>query len=636
MGALALVRGHGDASHHRLDEGFASGGRGNGSLPEHEHIALGLDPCQMHRFNLGLLYQAAPLFWKGRELAWDRRACEEPGCVSQERGCQLSVRSHTARMVRAFGDTASIGVPVATFPRWMVCPYCRLLAPLDSGLFTLKTDPFRTDRTRYVHQNCTKPGTPPTALPARFLTACACGHLDDFPWVYFVHGGQSECRARLRLRELGVSGEATDVQVVCEECNAQRRMADAFGREAAAWLPLCRGRRPQLRNYDEAGCPEQMRTILLGASNSWFPVTLSALSVPIGVDRLGQLVEAHWHVLEKMANKQNVELLRTLGQLPQFATYDDDEVWAAIERKRGGMGAVFTPPTSLKTPEWRLFSGQESVADTSDFRIAEVAVPDGYAHLLSRVVLVERLREVSTLVGFTRIISPGDYGEAGEMPDDVIAPLSRHAPTWVPAAEVRGEGLFLQFNEQAIREWLQRSEGVARRERSFLDAHRRWRRLRHLEPADAHFPGLRYVLLHSFAHALMRQLALESGYTAASLSERIYSLPSTDDDGPMAGVLIYTAAPDSEGTLGGLVSLGAPSQLSRHLDAALEHMRWCASDPLCAEHTALTVVDALHAAACHACLFAPETACERGNKYLDRAVLVPTVECADLAFFTQG
>lgn len=533
----------------------------------------------------------------------------------------------------AFGEAAAIGVPVATFPRWMLCPYCRILAPLDSGLFTFKADPFRVDRTRYVHANCKKPGQPPTALPARFLVACVHGHLDDFPWVYFVHHGTTDCRGSLRLRELGVSGEAADVQVSCDLCGAQRRMADAFGPEAQAWLPLCTGRRPHLRDYAEAGCTQQMRAILLGASNSWFPVTLSALSIPVAGDRLGQLVEASWHIFEKIASAQNVELLRSLGQLPQFALYSDAEVWAAVERKRNPANAHTSAPTSLKVPEWRIYSGQDHVHDTADFQVSEVQVPHGYEGTLARVVLVERLRRVSSLVGFTRIISPGDYGEAGELPEEAIVPLARHAPHWVPTAEVRGEGIFLQFDEQAIQRWLAQAATGGQREREFLHAHKRWRHARRLAPIDAHFPGLRYVLLHSFAHALMRQLVLESGYTAASLGERIYSLPPDDDNGPMAGVLLYTAAPDSEGTLGGLVSLGAPAQLRRHLDAALEHLRWCASDPLCAEHTPVLQPDSLHAAACHACLFAPETACERGNKYLDRSVLVPTIEHADLAFF---
>lgn len=102
----------------------------------------------------------------------------------------------------------------------------------------------------------------------------------------------------------------------------------------------------------------------------------------------------------------------------------------------------------------------------------------------------------------------------------------------------------------------------------------------------------------------------------------------------MAGVLIYTAAPDSEGTLGGLVHLGATGQLEGYITAALERMRWCASDPLCAEHTPLNELVELHGAACHACLFVPETSCERSNKYLDRSMLVPTVEQARLAFFS--
>jgi hypothetical protein len=128
-------------------------------------------------------------------------------------------------------------------------------------------------------------------------------------------------------------------------------------------------------------------------------------------------------------------------------------------------------------------------------------------------------------------------------------------------------------------------------------------------------------------------LAVECGYTTASIRERIYSR-NPGDQGPMAGVLIYTAAPDSQGTLGGLVSLGEPDSLGRHLDQALEGVRLCASDPLCAEHHPRESLT-LHAAACHACLFAPETSCERGNKYLDRAVLVGTVQRSDLAFFNE-
>ncbi len=208
--------------------------------------------------------------------------------------------------------------------------------------------------------------------------------------------------------------------------------------------------------------------------------------------------------------------------------------------------------------------------------------------------------------------------------------ISRAKPKWVPANEIRGEGIFFQFNEDEINNWLVR---VPELDRQFFEAHREWRKARGLPDPEAFYPGARFVLIHSFAHALIRQLSLECGYTAASLRERIYSRNPIGSSPAMAGVLVYTAAPDSEGTLGGLVSLGKPEVLERHLNQALDSMRLCSSDPLCAEHHAGKEGTSLHGASCHACLFAPETSCERGNKYLDRSVLITTVDQTLFSFF---
>ncbi|HEX2986937.1 MAG TPA: DUF1998 domain-containing protein, partial [Chloroflexota bacterium] len=458
----------------------------------------------------------------------------------------------------------------------------------------------------------------------------------DFPWITFVHRGPTDCRARLLLRELGVSGEAVDVEVFCEECGARRRMSDAFGPQAKDHMPQCRGRRPHLRDYEEDGCTEKMQTILLGASNSWFSLVQSALSIPAPGNRLAQLVTEHWPILEKAANLQNIGLLRQIGQLHAFAQYSDDEVWSAVEAKRS------TTPTGqeshdLKSPEWRVLSNPDQANNTSDFYLREVPAPEEFKSVLEKIVLVERLREVRALVGFTRIESPGDFDEMIELPSEQRAPLSRRPPRWIPATEIRGEGIFVQFKEKQIHDWIRHTKGLDERERDFQEAHRRWRRARGLEVNAGGFPGLRYVLLHSFSHALMRQLALEAGYSMASLRERIYSAPPEAENGPMAGVLLYTAAPDSEGTLGGLVRLGEPLELGRHIGFALEEMRLCASDPLCAEHHPFRDGLTLHGAACHACLFAPETSCERGNKYLDRWLLVDTIASNGVAFFhTEG
>jgi hypothetical protein len=530
-----------------------------------------------------------------------------------------------------FDEGSNIGVPVVPFPRWVRCPRCNLLAPLGSGVFELKVEPYHPEKTRYVHANCPKQGKPPIVLPVRFLMACQNGHLEDFPWVTYVHGGQSDCRpAILRLQEFGVSGEAADIWIKCETCGKTRSMVDAFGEDALP-LPQCRGKRPHLRDREE-GCQEPMKTILLGASNSWFPIPLSALSIPSSSSKLDQLVEDNWSTLKEAVSKEILAAFRQIGQLRVFAEFSDEEVWAAVQVKQSTSDKSLEGSPDLKQPEWEVFSQPDIAPLTPDFQLREVQVSRGYEHLIARVVLVERLREVRTLLGFTRIESPGDFSDLGEIPEDRQASLSRRPPHWVPATEVRGEGIFIQFNQDAIDSWCDQPT-VAVREREFSEAHRRWRHVRRITPEDSGFPGICYVLIHSFSHALMRQLTLECGYTAASIRERIYSRSRDALGGSMAGLLIYTAAPDSEGTLGGLVGMGEPDSLGRAMDQALEDIRCCASDPLCAEHNPHREGVTLHGAACHACLFAPETSCERGNRYLDRNVLVKVFGSDTTAFF---
>lgn len=252
-----------------------------------------------------------------------------------------------------------------------------------------------------------------------------------------------------------------------------------------------------------------------------------------------------------------------------------------------------------------------------------MAPPNGFENYIDSTILVERIREVRALVGYTRIESNADFAEVTQLKDGRMSPISRTAPTWLPASEVRGEGIFLRLREDAIRTWKDR-DSIRTLEKEFQESHKRWRQLRKLTPVDAEYPGIHLVLLRSLAHSLMRQIVLDCGYSSASIRERLYSRNQDEAGGPMAGILLYTAAPDSEGTLGGLVELGEPVTLGRHLRQGLESVRICASDPLCSEHPVSTDGRGIHAACCHACLFAPETSCERGNRYLDRSVLVDT------------
>jgi hypothetical protein len=521
-----------------------------------------------------------------------------------------------------FDESRQIGVPVAPFPRWLVCSKCRLLAPLSSGLFEPKVFAYRPDKACFVHA-CTTQGRAPMAVPARFLVACNKGHLDDFPWAEFAHRNTDcpEGSPLLRLYEVGASGEAADVEVKCDKCKASRRMAEAFGRDNQQHMPACRGRRPHLRDIDPKGCDvPHVQPILQGASNSWFGVMISALSVPQATDKLAQLVDENWTVLEKAQSREVVAAFRAIGQLKDFGKYTDEDIWHAVEKKRQGGDQGTDEPSDLKSPEWAVFSEPSSAQESKFFKLRPVDPPDDFLKYFEKIVLVEKLREVRALIGFTRIESPRDFDSPLEVPPERRMRLSRRDPTWIPASETRGEGIFFQFSEKAIEKWVTKTKKY---DAEFFEGHKKWRASKNLPNPESGYPGLRFILLHTFAHAVLRQLAVECGYTTASISERIYSRSPADGE-PMAGVLIYTSAPDSEGTLGGLCALGQPNKLGRHLHQAFDKMGLCASDPLCAEYDPGSG-DNLHGAACHACSFLPETCCERGNKYLDRSVLVKTL-----------
>jgi hypothetical protein len=538
-------------------------------------------------------------------------------------------------LVDMWSAEANIGVPVRPFPRWMRCVKCGLLSPYDHQLFTIKDDPYRPERTRFVHKGCTgskgdQRAKDSDAVPARFLLACRDGHLDDFPWHYFVHGGNSGCKGTLRFYESGASLQTENLWVKCDTCSTSKSLAQAFGKAGKENLPACRGRHPHLDQFDSK-CDEEARAVLLGATNSWFPITLSALAIPQVKDALSQLITDGWESsfedLDSEAELAGaVKNLKKHGTLPGIEKYSTSDIWAAIESYRLGSRQDDHSEANIKGPEWDALTEASPPTDYPHFMSKKVGTPARFASQIKRVLLLERLREVNALIGFTRVEAPEETADPSERPK--MASLSRSKPEWVPANQVHGEGIFIQFSEAALVNW-ETLESVKKIDQLLRGGHTGWRNSRHLDPNEG-YPGIRYAMLHTLSHLLIRELALECGYNAASIRERIYA--DTTGDSPQAGILIYTAAADSDGTLGGLVDLGKPENLGRLLEQALNRSKICSSDPLCSEHDPQKD-RSLHAAACHACSLVAETSCERGNRYLDRSLLVPTLERVDAAFF---
>lgn len=525
-----------------------------------------------------------------------------------------------------FDPWARVGVPVFPFPRWLRCTRCNRLELIDRGLFKRDVPPFRPDRARYYHDGCGGPARKPVAIPARFVLACPAGHLDEFPWTQLAHkDGPCTGEPKLLLKESGYATRSTDQRAECETCGKSGAVGIAFGVGAERFLPKCRGRHPHLRRFDNGGCPHQTEALLLGASNSWFAVRRSALSIPEGGSEVEQAIAERWTFLEDVESVDELKKVLKFGELVSLRRWTIDEVWKAVEARR--LHADETDAGDLRSAEWSVFTGPPTKSG-DDFETSAGAVPDRFDGLIEPTVVIDRLREVAALCGFTRLTSSDAL--PAEIAGDFRAPVSNGVPKWVPAAESRGEGIFLRLPEDRVAGWEDRY-GASSSYQSIVQAHRSWMQSRGIDP-DIMLPEPRELLIHTLAHVMINEFSLECGYSAASIRERLYVRPA-GTGGPIAGLLLYTAAPDSEGTLGGLVALAEPQTLGRILSQGLERARLCGSDPLCADHEPGDLDGTLHGAACHACLFLPETSCERGNRYLDRAAVVETLSVGGAAYF---
>jgi hypothetical protein len=526
-------------------------------------------------------------------------------------------------------ESLRVGVPVAPFPRWLRCsnPQCSLLAGLNAEgnrPFELYNPVrFRPDLARFIHADCQggarTRAKAPTAIAARFVLVCEAGHLDDFPYSDYTHHGSPCSRGveeRLKMHDPG-SSMGSQVTLTCA-CGARRTMTDALRHHRMpqrAFLPVCRGRHPHLGTYDDR-CDAPVRAMVLGASNQWFGLVESALSIPQARGDLERLVDRSWARLRDISSRDVLAYALSGPEFPELArNHDADDIWQTVQRRQAEeSAAVPVEPVPLLAQEYEVLCDPAKAGRDPDFTAIPVSTPRGCTWLLDRVVRVERLRETRALIGFTRVEAP----EWGETDVSHRAQISRRDPDWVPAAEMHGEGIFLALRRDLVGAW----DDVAadsQRMKALREAHVRWRTNRRLpgDPSEK-WPGDRYLLLHTLSHLLIREIALECGYSAASIRERLYANAASGQ----CGILLYTAASDSEGTLGGLVRLAADSELERIIEQALATARRCSSDPLCGEHLPVNDEDSLHGAACHACLFASETTCENGNRFLDRALVV--------------
>jgi hypothetical protein len=501
-------------------------------------------------------------------------------------------------------DQKTPGLEFERFPSWLFCQVCRRMS--------------RWNRSRETGgaPHCEEIGCDGRLVPMRFVAVCtAKSHISDVPWVKWLHSTyDGDCAAADRLKFEAAAGRAeglSSLQVSCERCGHRRSLGDLRRDVFVSEGFTCRGQQPWESDWGTCGRPldPQQR----GATSLHFADTMSAIDIPVVESRRDQNEET----LQRHAFFTALKAATESGQRDMLAQQIAKDTGIPIAEVLEAAGPpvaagvdVRQTRSSLQADEYEAFvAAIAETAPMADFktRPAKLAsdngnAADGLAALISDIVMVDRVRDVRAVIGFRRYTPDAELVPA--------VPFAEYERKWLPAVEGYGEGVFLRFDAPAVRAWAK--QDVVQQRAETVATHQAASNL----GGRLHVASPEYTLLHTFAHLLMRELSFGSGYTAASIRERIYC----ESDGDY-GVFVYTTSSDIEGTLGGLVRQGEPDLLAEAIVRALEQAAWCPNDPVCIESEPQSI-DGLNLAACHACCLAPETSCESQNLLLDRSLVV--------------
>jgi len=551
-----------------------------------------------------------------------------------------------------YGNNNPSMIPYHYFPRYMFCreASCRYLAFYTINELEGKEVP--------LCKSCNKD----TLAPIRFIAGCPDGHLQEMPWREYIHWNsakpeQKQCGHNGPFKYFSKSGKGGGLSsniVSCPECKASQDLRQI------TQIPFsCQGKQPWENRefYTIKSCTKKAKGHLKGGSALYSPTFISALDIPINeailegtqkekvkkdfldddLENIG-LKTVYLNLRVHHTEEDIDRVLEPLGDI--YTGYNPESIKKGIEEglleidlTEEQSPDIFDPnikieESSIRYPEWEVFNNID--ASSNEIRKRFWAEPCNLKKyepesetdklildLLDKIVLVKRLREVRALTSFRRLSSSPEIQV--KRPSGVDVEIS-----WLPAIEVFGEGIFLSLNENKLKHW--RNTNKDSLDQRLFDMINRWQNTPNLK-LPVPDPG--FVLIHTFAHLLIRQLCFESGYQASSIRERIYY-----EQGSMQGILIYTADSDSEGALGGLVKQGNPKILIPTIRSALLNSHWCSNDPVC-----LTAggqgLDGLNKGACHSCTLVSPTSCENRNALLDRGMLIGDVNSHTVGYFSE-
>ena len=527
-------------------------------------------------------------------------------------------------------------IPAVRFPRWYYCPFCGTMRKTTYYEAQPVCDAYPWKHGRKCNANYQR-----KMIPERFIVICPEGHIEDFPVAEWIHhdSGKTydEDNCRIRRSTGGTSAGLSGVFYECS-CGAKKSISGATRPGALKRINYkCKGAKPWVGIYKDDDNPctceaDDIRVVLRGATNVWFANNISSIYIPTNGEeanlKIVGLVNDMFEVLNNSRTDGEFDR-NVISLLAQMNNVDGDKLYEAILEKADAVDGMQEVNENTSEEEYRYSEykvlTKSSGNDAQEFHSINHPIEE-YNEIIQEffnsITLVPKLRETRAFVGFSRL-KPNMLSIA-----ESKKTLRLGSGNWLPAIATMGEGIFFEFDKDKLQAWAQNTE-VMKRIQKMSDSYKNsffGKSLQgELRPE--------YVLLHTFAHILINQLSFECGYGSSSIRERIYC-EMDDNKFNMAGVLIYTASGDSEGSLGGLVRQGEKGRIEDTIISALKNALWCTSDPVCIQSLGQGT-DSCNLAACHNCAVLPETCCENGNRLLDRGVLIGTIREPGMGYFSK-
>lgn len=564
---------------------------------------------------------------------------------------EKSRRIYDDRFAKALGVdyfALPLSVSYSRFPEWYFCPKCRKFQPIQQWIKEYQEKAVRKvmENDPYMTRKIQCPKCHQELVASRIVTVCENGHLNDFPWIQWVHTKSKRLvcgNPSLYFKTGASSTEGLEGLNVSCSCGASTTLKGAFDNNAFEELDknnptkifLCAGHHPY--NHTKSLCDCYPKTVQRGASSVYFPVTYSSLVIPPFADKLNARIEkskAFEKCITVIDDEEPENKLDTIkNRLPRWANEIALEIGTPASEVEKILKTKWLEEsekievTSIKYKwqEYQALTGKIVAPSLSlgDFVREEMDISEYHLPHIKAISLIDKVRVVNALVGFSRITPAMTQKDKG------FVNIKEHSTKWYPACEVRGEGIFIEFNNDEIDDWIVQNSEINDRinilqknyDKSFIGES---------YPREL---TAKFIMLHTLSHLLIKQLSFECGYSIASLSERIYC--SEQKEGfAMAGIFIYTASGDSEGTLGGLVRQGFPDAFPTIMRKCIKEAKTCSNDPVCILSKGQGR-ESLNLAACYACGLLPETSCEERNGFLDRALIVGTYSNPEIGFWKE-